>query len=108
MTYEPKERQILDEVVAALRGHYGGRLSRVVLFGSRARRDHDSESDYDLLAVLEDEPGYRPERKALSDLTYPVCRDHDAVVFCLPASEQRLKQEMSPLMMNIRREGVTL
>ncbi len=36
MTYEPKEREILDQVVAGLHGHYGERLSRVVLFGSRA------------------------------------------------------------------------
>ena len=28
MTYEPKEREILDQVVAALHGHYGERLSR--------------------------------------------------------------------------------
>ena len=27
MTYEPKEREILDQVVAALHGHYGERLS---------------------------------------------------------------------------------
>ena len=43
MTYEPKEREILDLVVAALHGHYGERLSKVVLFGSRARRDPPSK-----------------------------------------------------------------
>ena len=34
MTYSPKEREILDQVVAALHGHYGERLRRVVLFGN--------------------------------------------------------------------------
>ena len=36
MTYSPKEREIPDQVVAALHGHYGERLSRVVLFGEAA------------------------------------------------------------------------
>lgn len=48
----PQERQILDEVVTALHGHYGARLSRVALFGSRARRDHAEAADYDILVVL--------------------------------------------------------
>jgi hypothetical protein len=34
MTYEPKEREILDQVVAALHGHYGERLSARAFFGS--------------------------------------------------------------------------
>lgn len=38
MTYEPKEREILDQVVAALHGYYGERLRRVVLFGSRGTK----------------------------------------------------------------------
>ena len=38
MTYEPKEREILDQVVAGLHGHYGERLSRVVLFGNRGTK----------------------------------------------------------------------
>ena len=108
MTYEPKERQILDQVVAALHGHYGERLSRVVLFGSRARRDHAPDSDYDLLVVLKGEVSGPAERKALHELIYPIDYENDTVVFCLAMEEERFEREKSPLMLNVRKEGVPL
>ncbi len=40
-------------VVPALRNALGDRLRSVVLFGSRARDDHNPESDWDLLVIAE-------------------------------------------------------
>ena len=108
MTYEPKEREILDLVVAALHGHYGERLSRVVLFGSRARRDHAPDSDFDLLVVLKGEINRPTERKALHELIYPIDYENDSVVFCLAMDEERFAREQSALLMNVRKEGVAL
>ncbi len=108
MTYEPKERQILDEIVAVLHQHYGERLSRVVLFGSRARRDNRPDSDYDFLVVLNEQPAYIVERPALSKLVYQTCLEHDADVYCLAISRERYESEKSALLMNVREEGVEL
>ena len=108
MTYEPKERQILDQLVAALHGHYGERLSKVVLFGSRARRDHKDYSDFDLLVALNDEPNQRIERKAISDIVWPICLANEAVVQCSAVSHLRLENDRTPLFLNVREEGVTL
>ena len=108
MTYEPKERQILDQVVAALHGHYGERLSRVVLFGSRARRDHAPDSDFDLLVVLKGEVSGPAERKALHEIIYPIDYAQDTVVFCLPVPEMRYQSEQTAFMMNVRAEGIAL
>ena len=108
MTYEPKERTILDQVVAALHGHYGERLSRVVLFGSRARRDHEPDSDYDVLVVLKGEFDQPVEREALQDLVYPIDCQHWVVVYCHPVTERHFMEKNSPLLMNVRKEGVPL
>ena len=108
MTYEPKERQILDQVVAALHGHYGERLSKVVLFGSRARRDHVAESDYDILVVLNGGFDPRAEREALHEIVYPIDYAQDTVVFCLPVEERRYQSEQTAFMMNVRAEGISL
>ena len=43
------ENPILDRFRAALDKVYGDQVERVVLFGSRARGDARSDSDYDLL-----------------------------------------------------------
>ena len=108
MTYEPKERTILDQVVAALHGHYGERLSRVVLFGSRARRDHEPDSDYDVLVVLKGEFDQPVEREALQDLVYPIDCQHWVVVYCHPVTERHFMEKNSPLLMKVRKEGVPL
>ena len=108
MTYSPKEREILDQVVAALHGHYGERLSRVVLFGSRARRDHEPDSDFDVLVVLKEGFDPRAERNALHDIIYPIDYAQDSVVFCLPVPEVRYQSEQTAFMMNVRTEGVAL
>lgn len=54
MTQE--EQRELDNAVAWLKSILGGRLVAVVLYGSRARRDHRPGSDYDLLVIAEDLP----------------------------------------------------
>ncbi len=108
MTYEPKEREILDQVVAALHGHYGERLSRVVLFGSRARRDHEPDSDFDVLVVMKGEVERATERKSLGDLIYPIDLAEDAVVCCHAVEEHRFQHERSAFMLNVRKEGVSL
>ena len=108
MTYEPKERQILDQVVAALHGHYGERLSRVVLFGSRARRDHEPDSDYDVLVVLKGEFDGNAESKVVGDLIYPIDVQHWVVVYCHLVTEQRFREDQTGFMKNVRAEGVAI
>ena len=108
MTYEPKEREILDQVVAALHGHYGERLSRVVLFGSRARRDHAEDSDFDVLVVLKDEFEQAVEREVLQDIIYPIDCAHWVVIYCHPVTAEHFERRNTPLLMNVRKEGVSL
>jgi predicted nucleotidyltransferase len=45
---------ILKRFRAALDALYGGRLERVVLFGSRARGEARQDSDYDVAVFLRD------------------------------------------------------
>ncbi len=108
MTYEPKEREILDQVVAALHGHYGERLSRVVLFGSRARRDHEPDSDFDVLVVLKGDFERVAERKLVQDLIYPIDVAHWVVIYCHLVSERRYLEDQTGFMKNVRTEGVTI
>jgi uncharacterized protein len=109
MEFTSQERQILDEVTDALHRHYGDRLSRVVLYGSRARRDHEPESDYDIIVALKDDAvDWSREHKAIFDAIYEVECRHWVVVSCQPVSEAVFEREMTPMMINARREGVQL
>ncbi len=51
-TLAPAERRVVTELAARVRDRFGDRLSRVVLFGSRARGDVTEESDIDVLVLL--------------------------------------------------------
>jgi uncharacterized protein (UPF0332 family)/predicted nucleotidyltransferase len=81
----------------------GDRVQWVVLFGSRARGDHDAESDVDLLVVTAEE-----QDKAVVDRLTP--RD-DVVFFTLAMSEakyRRYQRLQFPLYVNLRRDGIEL
>jgi len=54
MSSAPADDPILKRFCAALDEMYGGRLERVVLFGSRARGDAGEDSDYEIAVFLND------------------------------------------------------
>ena len=55
-TLSPREREVVAEFARRSRDHFGPRLVRVLLYGSRARGDVDEDSDIDVLVVLRGEP----------------------------------------------------
>jgi len=59
--------EVLDIFVQEIRNQFDDRLKQVILFGSRARRDHASDSDYDCLVVL-DEVSATEFSKAINQL----------------------------------------
>jgi uncharacterized protein (UPF0332 family)/predicted nucleotidyltransferase len=98
-----RERKSLARFLERLEAECGDRVQRVVLFGSRARGDHDAESDVDLLVVTAEE-----QDKAVVDRLTP--RD-DVVLFALTLSEAeycRYQRLQFPLYVNLRRDGVEL
>jgi uncharacterized protein len=74
---------ILKRFRAALDQLYGARIERVVLFGSRARGDATGDSDYDILY------------------------DEEAFIHAMPYRAYSY-EERTPLMREIRRDGVDL
>jgi len=98
-----QERKSLAHFLERLETECGDRVQRVVLFGSRARGDHEAESDVDLLVVTAEE-----QDKAVVDHLTP--RD-DVVFFTLAMSEaeyRRYQRLQFPLYVNLRRDGIEL
>jgi predicted nucleotidyltransferase len=42
-----KDDRILNEFIEAINRKFGPLLKKIILFGSRARGDHEADSDYD-------------------------------------------------------------
>ena len=98
---------VLSRFRAALDEMYGDRIDRVVLFGSRARGDARSDSDYDVAAFLKELPDRWPELHRLADLRVKLIDETGAFFDVLPYPAATYA-ERSPLMHEIRLDGLDL
>ena len=99
---------ILADLRRRLEALYGPRLVRLVLFGSQARGDAEPGSDIDVLVVLEGPVNASEEIERAGNIVADVSLEYDVSVSCAYVSVDRYAVEHSPLLMNIRREGVAV
>ena len=105
---DSKTQSILTELRRRLEAIYGDRLVRLVLYGSRARGDADPESDYDVLVALRAPVSPSEEiEKTINDVT-EISLNNNISVACVFISEGSYIREQSPLMINVRREGIKI
>jgi uncharacterized protein len=97
---------ILREFRDGLERIYGSRLVRVVLFGSQARDEAEPDSDIDVMVVLRGPVNPHDEIRRLSVFRAELCLKYDVVASCVYVSEAEYRQDGTPLMLNVRREGV--
>jgi uncharacterized protein len=97
---------VLRELREGVEGIYGERLVRLVLFGSQARNDAKPDSDIDVMVVLRGAVRDGEEIQRTSVLRAELCSQHLVVISCVYVSEEEFSRENSPLMLNVRREGV--
>ncbi len=109
----PAQRQIdpqVAAVVASLRQRlqaiYGDRLLELVLYGSQARGDATLGSDIDLLVVLRGPVDPLAEIGRTEEAIAALSLDVGTVISCVFVSEEQAETEQSPLLLNVRREGV--
>jgi predicted nucleotidyltransferase len=98
---------VLQQLSAALNEMYGFRLERVVLFGSRARGDARPDSDYDVAVFLNDFTDRWAEADRIADLTMTILEETGTFIHAMPYRASQYN-ERSPLMHEIRREGLEL
>lgn len=96
-------RQFRNKLVAT----YGGRLERIVLFGSRARGDAKPDSDNDVAVFLHDLVDRDAEVDRLAELQSDFIDETDAFVHVMPFPAGA-RVERTPLMHEIRTEGLDL
>ncbi len=99
-------RQVLHEYRERLGVLYGPRLRNVILFGSYARGDAEEGSDIDLVVVLDDFEDAEAEHARISPVAYEISLNHDVLISCMVYSEAEYRRWNTPLLLNVRREGV--
>ncbi|HXX24734.1 MAG TPA: nucleotidyltransferase domain-containing protein [Terriglobia bacterium] len=99
-------QSLLAELRRRFEALYGPRLVRLMLFGSHARGDAEPGSDVDVLVVLEGPVRPGEEIRRTLDSVAELSLENNVVFSCIFVSRERFETELSPLLINVRREGV--
>ncbi len=101
-------REITSELRNQMEKLYGERLVQVILFGSHARGDAQLSSDIDVLVVLKGDVNPGKEINRTIYIVSELSLQYDTVISCVFISHDRYLSERSPLLINVRKEGVTI
>ena len=100
--------KILEKVKGFLQKTYQENLDKVILFGSRARGDHHSDSDVDILIVLKDVFNYSQESEKISQLIADLCLEYNVLISCAFANSEQLEHHNSGFFRNVRKDGLVI
>ena len=104
-----KIEPILKEFRRKIAELYGQRLKKVVLYGSYARgQANDEHSDIDLAVVLSGTVEPCEEIDRMADIFTDLNLEHNVLIAVYPVSESDFDKTESPLLINVRREGITV
>ncbi|MBI4358647.1 MAG: nucleotidyltransferase domain-containing protein [Candidatus Omnitrophica bacterium] len=100
-------KRLLAELKRGLKTIYGGRLKGVYLFGSYARQEQDSESDVDILVVLDRfSPTYSAEINRVGDLGSELSLKYGVSISKVFVKERDWANKETPFLDNVREEAI--
>ena len=104
---QSNERDALQIFIQKLERSYPG-FKQVILYGSKARGDGTDDSDIDLAVVLRGKVVQGKEIDRMIDIITEISLKYDTLVSVYPISAKDYFDINSPLLINIRREGIAV
>jgi predicted nucleotidyltransferase len=105
-------KRLLDDLIANLKvgldGVYGDRLKGLYLYGSYARGEEDTESDLDILVVLEQFDHYAAEVDRTAELNSELSLKYGMTVSQVFVRESEWRNGDTPFLSNVREEAISL
>ena len=98
--------KILKTLRSGLAELLGDQLEAVYLYGSHARGEATSDSDIDVLIVLDGDFDYFEMIEKTGDLAAKLSLENDTVIALAFVTKDNYKTRQTPFLINVRREGV--
>ena len=111
MCTELQLTNIVKAMVLAYRHVYGNDLVNILLYGSYARGDYDSESDVDIVGIVHGQREQLQQKlKLLWDISVNIGIENDVVVSptVIPYEEYIRHKSTLPYYKNIEKEGILI
>ena len=98
--------KLLKELKEGLVQIYGQRLGGLYLYGSYARGEARPDSDVDVMIMLDDYESYGREIDRTGELTSRLSLDYGVSISRVIVTEKQWKAGDTPLLRNVRADGV--
>jgi hypothetical protein len=110
---DPVLKSALDELDRELRAKLGQQYVHLILFGSRARGDHQADSDADVAVVLRGDIGNPwTVKQQVIEITYPILVETGLYIQPWPIGQAELdapdRSSNPNLIENILRDGISV
>ena len=104
-------RNLIDQYISEIKKIYGLHLRKVILYGSYARGDFRTDSDVDIMILLDlTDSDLKAYSRELSYMTYDFNLDNNLDIKPIAKSEEHFRRWVVnyPFYANINNEGVVL
>lgn len=104
-------RDLLKKYVEDVHRIYGDKLRTVILYGSYARGDFGSDSDIDIMILVDlSDEEIRIKGRSLSDVTFEYNFDNDLEIMPIVKNQEHFNKWLRayPFYNNVKKEGVEL
>lgn len=98
--------KLLAEFRQELENLYGDRLVDLILYGSRARGDATEDSDIDIALILKSPVSPGDEILRVGPILNRFFLEYDRLISIFPVSEENFLDRHTPILENIRGEGI--
>lgn len=102
---------LLEQYVVYIKDIYGSHLRQVILYGSYARGDYNTESDVDIMILLDlTEQDIKNYRHQLSNVTFDFNMGYDMDIKPIAKNVNHFEKwiENYPFYATVKEEGITL
>jgi predicted nucleotidyltransferase len=99
-------KPVIEEFKKEIKKIYGNQLDKIILYGSWANGTATNDSDIDLMVVLKGKISPGREIDRMIDCITDLNLKYDTLLSVVPVSDVIYESFNSPLMLNVRKEGI--
>ena len=99
-------KSLINKIKAHLIKMYGERIKKVILYGSYVRGEATSDSDIDILVLVDQSLNPFEARESISDLLFDILLEEGELISVIAVPENLFENYNSPFMLNVKKEGL--